>query len=121
MALLLVVDDEPNIRDSVARYLRGLGHEVLVAESGQAALEVFRAGAADLVVTDINMPGGDGIEVIVKLREMGSHVPVVAMSGGGRFDKEHLLEDAELLGATVTLEKPFDLAALRAAIQEALG
>lgn len=120
MALLLVVDDEPSLRDIISRYLTGLGHEVRVAASGEAALAAFRDAEADLVLTDINMPGGDGIEIILQLREMGSDVPIVAMSGGGRLDKEHLLEDATLLGATLTLEKPFDLPALRAAVEDAL-
>ena len=121
MALLLVVDDERSIRESVARYLRTLGHEVTLAENGQAALASFREHEVDLVITDINMPGGDGIEIINTLRDMGSDVPIVAMTGGGRLDKGHLLEDAALLGAVGTLEKPFDLPALRAAVEAALG
>lgn len=120
MALLLVVDDERSIRESIARYLSTLGHEVTVAGSGVAALAALRDREADLVITDINMPGGDGIEIINALREMGSEVPIVAMTGGGRIDKQHLLDDAALLGAIATLQKPFDLPALRAAVEQAL-
>jgi len=68
------------------------------------------------VITDINMPGMDGIEIVVALREALSEVGVIAISGGGLLEKGMLLDSAAALGADVTLEKPLDLGKLRSAI-----
>ena len=76
----------------------------------------------DLVITDINMPEMDGLEVINELRRKGIDVPVVALSGGGRFlDKAFLLANAKLLGAVSTIAKPFQLDEIREAVEAALA
>jgi DNA-binding response OmpR family regulator len=119
-AILLVEDEAPFV-EALARYLRAHGYEVAVADSGEAALRALEARHFDVVVTDINMPDGDGIELITHLQERGLGVPIVAISGGGRLAKEHLLEDAGLLGAAATLAKPFDAEELRGVVDRILG
>ena len=116
MAQILLVDDEPDVRKALAAFLRSCGHEVRVVGSGIQALAALREAAADVVVTDINMPDMDGIEIVVALREASSEVGVIAISGGGMLDKALLLDSAAALGADVTLEKPMDLDELRSAI-----
>jgi DNA-binding response OmpR family regulator len=67
------------------------------------------------------MPGMDGIEILTALRKQGSAVPVIAISGGGYLDKDLLLTSASMLGALVTLEKPFALDELRSAVEQVLA
>jgi len=118
MARILVIDDEAEVRRAVASFLRGLGHEVLSAANGREAIATLATGPVDLLVTDINMPEMDGIEIVSSLREAASQVPIIAMSGGGLFDKGMLLDSAQALGADRALEKPFDLEELRRAVDE---
>lgn len=120
MATILLIDDEPSVRSVLATLLRRYGHWVLDAEDGRAALRAASLARFDLVITDIYMPGMDGIEVITKLSEMRPDVPVIAISGGGRLPKEFLLEDADLLGAVASLPKPFDVSGFMEAVERAL-
>lgn len=121
MAIILVVDDEAPLLRVLVRYLGGLGHHVLSAGNGADALTLLQDGAVDLLITDINMPEADGIEIIRSLAASGRKIPAIAMSGGGVFDAALLLGSAGLLGAVDMLEKPFELDALRAAVERALA
>jgi CheY-like chemotaxis protein len=117
---VLLVDDERALRTGFASFLEACGYEVRVAGNGREAIEALRSFPADIVVTDINMPDMDGIEVISALQEAASAVPVIAISGGGLFDKSLLLDSARALGAVLTLEKPFAPSDLRDAIVSVL-
>ncbi|MGE0159884.1 MAG: response regulator [Gemmatimonadales bacterium] len=121
MPRILVIDDERGLREGVATYLRRLGHVVVEAEDGRRGFEALQIEPFDLVITDINMPDMDGIEVVDQLRQVTGGCPVIAMSGGGLFDKELLLANAEMLGAVSTLAKPFDLHDLGAAVGDAIA
>lgn len=121
MANIVLADDEPKLRELFARYLCGIGHEVRTAADGNEAMAALSEAPADLLVTDINMPDMDGIEILTALRRQGSVLPVVAISGGGYLDKNLLLSSAAMLGAVITLEKPFALEELRAAVEQALS
>ena len=65
MARILLIDDDEAVRRPTARLLELMGHEVLTAEHGEAGLRVWRERGADLVITDVCMPGMNGLEVIV--------------------------------------------------------
>ena len=80
-----------------------------------------RSQEPDLVITDINMPDMDGIELIRALRGREPPLPVVVMSGGGTFDKRLLLDSARMLGAVVALEKPFSLDELKRVVEDSLA
>ena len=121
MALILVVDDEEVLLRGLSRYLKTLGHDVRTASSGRAAMLALETTAFDLLVTDINMPETDGLEILNALRIRDSAPPVIAMSGGGLFDKGLLLGSAGMLGATALLEKPFELRELGAAVERLLA
>jgi two-component system response regulator AtoC len=121
VAIILVVDDEEPLLRILVRFLSSLGHSVLSAANGADALTILEDGGVDLVVTDINLPEVDGIQVLRALRAHGRNLPAIAMSGGGTFDKSLLLGSAELLGAVETLEKPFELDDLRAAVERVLA
>lgn len=119
MRRILVIDDDQAVRHVVGRVLERGGYEVEEAADGRAGMCVYRTSPFDLVITDINMPEMDGIEVIGELR--GAGTPVVAISGGGRIDKNLLLDSAGLLGAVYTLAKPFTMEALLEVVRSALG
>jgi DNA-binding NtrC family response regulator len=119
MAIILVIDDEKAVRDTMRRLLERRGHEVREAANGREALKA--PPDYDLVITDINMPEMDGIEVIMALAERRPGLPVIAISGGGRLPKDLLLSSADMLGAVQTLPKPFDLTELNEAVDRALA
>ena len=121
MARCLVIDDDTEVRVGVVRILEKHGHDVVEASNGRQAMALFEAEAPDLVITDINMPEMDGIEVINRLREMKAGVPIVAISGGGQMPKEILLSTAGVLGAVETVEKPFLMAEFMSAVERALA
>lgn len=81
---------------------------------------LWREQGADLVLTDIQMPGINGIEVMLQLRSRAPKLPVIAVSGGVRSRDLELLGTVGLIGAVGLLQKPFTSAALKAAIAEAL-
>ena len=118
MIRVLLVDDDENVRYTLARVLRKAGYEVVEAEEGGEALECLNKQPVDVVVTDILMPGMEGIETIMKLREQAAALPIIAISGGGRVGLGEYLESAKLLGADYTFEKPFDERELIARIEE---
>jgi two-component system cell cycle sensor histidine kinase/response regulator CckA len=90
--LVLVVDDEKNVRISTELLLRGFGFEVIVAGGGAEAIEVFRSesGRIDVVLLDLTMPRMGGIETLKELRRIAPEIPVVLTSGYGstRLDDE---------------------------------
>jgi len=121
MALIIVVEDEPAIRETIARYLRTLGHDVPTAANGAEAMKLLDQGPVDAVITDIRMPEMDGLEFVHLLRQRQKRLPVIAISGGGMIPKELLLQSAGMLGAVATLQKPFELEQLRRAVEAAIG
>jgi len=121
MARILVVDDEARLRDILARLLQREGHQVFTAGDGVEGLRVWREHGAALVILDIHMPRADGIEMLVQLRAHAPGIPVIVISGGDQSRALDLLADAQLLGATRTLAKPFSLSELTAAVNSALG
>jgi DNA-binding NtrC family response regulator len=121
MAIVLVVDDEEALLKVLVRFLTGLGHKVISASNGADALPLLEDGGADVIITDMNLPEMDGIEILRAMSERGIKMPVIAMSGGGAFDKSLLLGSAGLLGAVETLEKPFELDELRLTVERVLA
>lgn len=120
MAHILVVDDNAQLRDAVEKMLERDGHKAQCAADGNAALRLAKTQAPDLVLTDMYMPGADGIETIVALKKNCPHARIVAMSGGGYLARDSILAVARRLGAHAILLKPFSHAELIAAVDEAL-
>ena len=84
-ATVLVVDDEPAVRDAVARALRYEGYTVVTAADGQEALEAQALAPADAIVLDVLMPNLDGLEVCRRLRIGGDPVPVLMLTAREPF------------------------------------
>ncbi|MFH0728275.1 MAG: sigma 54-interacting transcriptional regulator [Pseudomonadota bacterium] len=108
--LILIVDDEPVIRESVSVYLQDSGFEVIEANNGKAGLAVFREKKPDLMLLDLRMPVMDGLEVLTVVTRESSDTPVIVISGAG------VLQDAVealRLGAADFITKPIrDMAVL---------
>jgi DNA-binding response OmpR family regulator len=105
MAAILVIDDDPDMRDMLKATLEGAGHGVSLATDGRKGVEMYRARQADLVITDLFMPDQEGIETIKQMRMEFPEVPIIAISGkptGGT-----MLTVAQRLGAKAVLQKPF--------------
>ena len=121
MARVLVLDDEDDVRSVLMRALQREGHEALGAGDGLEGLEVVRAQPIDLVVTDLVMPEVDGLQFMLELAHLRPGTPVIAISGGGVWDKQSLLKVAGTLGALRTLSKPFELAEFLSLVNEVLA
>lgn len=118
MAFILVIDDDPDTREVLKGTLEAAGHEVALATDGKQGVQMYRARRADLVITDLYMPGQEGLETIKQLRMEFPEIRVVAMSGkptGGT-----MLSVAQRLGAVAVLAKPFLPAELLSAVEQAL-
>jgi DNA-binding NtrC family response regulator len=119
--LVMVVDDYPDILKMVNTILASIGYRVLSASGADAALRQIDREAPDVILTDIQMADGDGLELINAVRERRLSIPIVAMSGGsGTFGIDHLAS-AQKLGAVSIVDKPFRSAHLAEAIDRALG
>ena len=97
------------------------GHHVSLAGDGKAALAEISQRRFDLVVTDILMPGTDGLELIAALRKQHPQMRILAISGGGRSGTMGYLETARALGADAVQSKPFTPAELMTSIDKAVS
>ena len=114
---LLVVDDEPFLRDAVAASLRFLGFDVTTAAAGRDALRLARDRAFDLIVMDVMLPDIDGFDVVGRLRRDGARVPVIFLTARDtRADKVAGLT----IGGDDYMTKPFGLDELAARIRSVL-
>ncbi len=121
MARIIVIDDNDAARGTMRRVLEKAGHEVLEASDGDAGLKLLAETGVTLVITDIFMPGQDGIVTLRRIKKEFPGVRVIAVSGGDATGRIDLRKDAELLGAARTLRKPFAPAELRRAVEETLA
>jgi excisionase family DNA binding protein len=115
---ILVVDDEQAVRDLLAKTLTLADYDVDAVGDGPAALERLRAATYDLLITDLKMPGMDGLSVIREARKLASDLPVIVITG---YSTEASAIEAINLGVAGYLTKPFRLPRILAAAARALG
>jgi len=118
---VLVVDDEPAIRDVIRLGLESRGYHIVEASTGADAVALFRAHRPSLVITDLFLSEGSGLDVVRDLHGIDPTVPIIAMSGDVASDEASALAQAVRLGAAGTLEKPFRRQALIDAVAKALA
>jgi CheY-like chemotaxis protein len=118
---ILVIDDDALVREALTLILERKGYEVACAADGKQGLKAFRSRRPDLVISDIVMPEMEGIEAIMELRILSHSCPIIAISGGGRFGKADFLSVAKQLGATATLNKPFETTELLQMVAKCLA
>ena len=115
---ILVVDDEASIRDLLAKTLALAEYDVDLAPDGRSALERLRVIPYDLLITDLKMPGVDGLTVIREARRLKPDIPVIIITG---FSTEASAIEAINLGVSGYLTKPFRVPRVLAAAAKALG
>jgi two-component system OmpR family response regulator len=116
-AELLVVDDEPFLRDAVAASLRFLGFQVTSVGTGYEAVRLLRDSSFDLVLLDVMLPDTDGFEIVRRLRRDGSRVPVIFLTAK---DTEADKVTGLTLGGDDYITKPFGLEELAARVRTVL-
>ncbi len=116
---ILLAEDDEAIRQMVRRTLEQAGYSVCEAADGTEAMRALSCVPFDLLITDIVMPGADGIETILHARKIMPGIKIIAISGCGSRDL--FLDDASSLGATRTVSKPFRPTQLLHVVTELLG
>ena len=115
---ILLVDDDPNILSTLSASLADLSHHLTTALGGQKALDVLQQNFFDLVITDFNMPGVDGIAVLRRAKELHSNTKVIIMTGSVIPNATRPLVFREANGF---LSKPFGLTELDKTVASCLG
>lgn len=116
---ILLIDDLPFIRDCIITILEEKNYSIIEAEDAATAIEIFNRTSIDLVLTDMVMPGNDGIDLIVELKKINPGIKIIAMSGAA--NKENSLDLAKSLGAHAILCKPFKKEELFRVLDKTLG
>jgi two-component system response regulator PilR (NtrC family) len=116
MATILVIDDEASVRQMLEMMFSGT-HQCHTADCAERALEYIEFQVYDVVITDVSMPGLDGVEVLQRIKQRHPGTPVIVISGRPDQYREHVLE----LGAFAFFGKPFSLTAIEAAVNDAIA
>ena len=119
MATILLVDDSTTIRNMLRATLEPAGYRILEASGGRAGLEVVRQEPIDLIISDQNMPGLDGLGMVKAIRAGSDNPPVPILVLTTEFSDEKKAR-ARAAGATGWIVKPFDPAKLSAAVRRVL-
>jgi two-component system, NtrC family, response regulator len=114
---IILIDDDPSLRRVIEYSLAESGYSVLPAASGEEGLALFQKGPCDAVITDITMPGMSGLEVLVKVRQADSNVPVIVITAYGTIESA---VSAMKQGAFDYITKPFNRDELRMTLERAL-
>ena len=117
MYTILVVDDEPNYQIVLSELLRDEGYEVFTADSGSTGLPIVHEVDLDLIISDMKMPGMDGIEFLAKIKEYNRELPVILLTA---FAEVEMAVEAMRLGAFTYLAKPFSNEQLLASVGKAI-
>jgi len=115
---ILAVDDEPSMLRLLDISLKQAGYQPILASDGIEALSILRKGGVDLIVSDLHMPGMDGLRLLKKMNEEGLQIPIIIVTAKGEVSSA---VEAMKLGASDYIQRPFDLETLEIAIEKALS
>lgn len=115
---VLIIDDEPDMCDTLEMVIAPMGYEVLSVGSGEAAIAALAIGRFDLAITDYMMPGLDGEQTLEALKAADPALRVIVVTG---YVSEDMYAACRARGALAILKKPFDVRELRKLIDEALA
>ena len=112
---ILIVDDEPQVAEVLAKSLGRQGHRTTVAHSGEDALRLIETSAPDALFLDVSMPGINGLEVLAQVRRTRPHLAVVVITGHATPEE---VEQVKQLGAVDVIPKPAALTHFHRAIEK---
>ena len=115
MDKILIVDDEPSMRAALAESLQICGYKVETAQDGEDALEKFRSGSYEVVITDMRMPRVSGMEVLRGIKKLSPATPVIVITAYGTVNTA---VEAMRAGAFDFIMKPFSLEHLEAVVKK---
>jgi DNA-binding NtrC family response regulator len=115
---ILIVDDQESMRDMLTDLLDMMGHDPRTVEGGPQALEELSAGPVDLVITDLNMPVMDGMELMREIKSRAPGLPVIVITGYGTFHTEKQVLSS---GADGYIPKPCTIHRVQETVNAALG
>jgi DNA-binding NtrC family response regulator len=118
MDKILIVDDEPTVRDALSDILTFLGYQVVAAGTGRDALRTFLADSISLVLTDMDMPEMDGLTLAAHIKDKSPNTPVVIMTG---FHREAVTEKLEGRCVDSIILKPFPLEEIENTLRRTLN
>jgi DNA-binding response OmpR family regulator len=113
---ILIIEDEECVREMLVVVLTREGYKPWSAENAERARELFQRHDTSLIITDIFMPGTDGLELISEFKTLYPSLPIIAISGGSPSGAGGYLSAARQLGADIALPKPFRPREIRAAV-----
>lgn len=119
MKTILIVDDFENTRKVIQYTIKNIDHEPLTAGNGIEALEYFDGRNIDLLITDLNMPKMDGIELVKKVREMDNYkfIPIIMLTTERSPEKKRKADDVKV---TTWVQKPFDFEVFNKIVRKCL-
>lgn len=119
---VLVADDEERIRGLLENWLAAAGHVAVSVGSAKEAFALLKQRNFDLVITDMLMPDGDGLDLIREMKKAQPTARIIAISGGGQYvEGDYCLRLASGLGVQAVVMKPFTWPQLQAGIDQALA
>ena len=119
--LVLVIDDNDGIRTSLTILLQAKGYAVITALDGAEGFAQYEKHQPQIVMSDMIMPGHQGVDTIAKIRLANCEIPIIAMSGSIEDGPSSFFDKARDAGANIYLSKPFELPELLAALAQAAG
>lgn len=119
---IIVIDDDKDVRNTICENLMQMGYNVTPAGDGNVGLYFLESGMnADLVITDIIMPGKEGLETIIEIKARFPNIKLITISGGGRHNVGNCLDYAKKLGSDAVLAKPLNLDILEETIKRLIN
>lgn len=115
----LVVDDEEVVRNLLKDLLEKEGHKVAISSDGKTALDIFKREKFNIVITDITMPGMNGIELLKEIKKLDQNIPVVLITGKIMEDKKDLINIDSIEEASGFIEKPFNISDIKKVLVDA--
>jgi len=118
---VLVVDDDADLLTALKSVLESCGFTVSCAHGSMEAMSELRAQNPDVILTDVYMPEGDGLDLLNNMHDFHETTPVVVMSGGGHLGEFDQLRAARRLAASATVNKPFRMSEIAGVLKAAIA
>jgi DNA-binding response OmpR family regulator len=119
MSTILIIEDDEHQRFYLTSLLKKIGHDVVEADEGDLGIQKYQQNPIDLVMTDIFMPGKEGLATIMDLKRISPQVKIIAMSAGAS-SMNNVLDTAKDFGADIIMEKPIEIDSLKDSLKKLL-